>query len=114
MRLFTDREYIFTTTAEKAIVRDVKKSRGFQFLLSMNQDNQLAVKIQVVEGERPMTKKIKFDSKGIANVHADALWEATNMEARLAQKFTNVSDVKVLTKMVSVPQHDDRSTSCAR
>ena len=75
----------------------------------MNQDNQLAVKIQVVEGERPMTKKIKFDSNGIANVYADALWEATNMEARSAQKFTNVSDVKVLTKMVSVPQHDDRS-----
>ena len=77
-------------------------------ILSMDQGNQPAVNIQFLEGELPMTKNIKTDSTEIANVHAGTLWEASNMEARTPQKFTNVSDVMFLTKMVSVPQRNER------
>ena len=43
------------------------------------------------------------------DVHVGASCEAFNMEVRSAEKFMDVSVVNVLTKMVSVPQHDHQS-----
>ena len=62
--------------------------------------HHFSITVSVLRLPRPLEK---MNQKNVFDVHDDAPWKALEMKTRSPEKFTDVSDVMVLMRMVFCP-----------